>query len=248
MQDTVAKALAASEQFRPGTNLNAWLHRIMINTFISGYRGRPMGIWWVSIGSPGGLRSFDPFRIADLEYRMWVGYYLRRWTHVMAAAVRLLRLGFGTDVVRTLQGAWLMLRAIQLWAPLPDNDPDGARACMRELYALVRLRFGEPADPARAAALEIDWWRAHRERQYSPDSAEKGDELLESVTRLYCYLFGETEAAVRPAAVQRVQAMDLSDQWVREGCLPDSPLLSHVRAALVRAYAALLAAVHHEER
>ena len=66
--------------------------------------------------------------------------------------------------------------------------------------------------------------------------------------RLYCYLFGETEAAIRPAAVHRVQAMDLSDQWVREGCRPDSRLLSDERAALVRAYAALLAAVHHHER
>jgi hypothetical protein len=207
-----------------------------------------VGAWWISMGSPSGPRSFDPSRIADLEYRMWVGYYLRRWTHVLAAMVRLLHLGFGTDWARALQGAWLMLRAIQLWAPFPDNDPDGARACMRELYALVRLRYGEPADPARAAALEVDWWRAHRERQYSPDPAETGDELVESVTRLYCYLFGETEAAVRPAAVHRVQAMDLSDQWVREGCPPDSPLLTHVRAALVRGYAALLAAVHHAER
>jgi hypothetical protein len=67
------------------------------------------------------------------------------------------------------------------------------------------------------------------------------------VTRLYCYLFGKTEAAVRPAAVHRVQAMDLSDQWVREGCPPDSPLLPLERAALVRAYAALLAAVHQEQ-
>jgi hypothetical protein len=210
--------------------------------------GRRVGIWWVSMGSPEELRSFDPFRMADLEYRMWVGYYLRRWTHVLAAAVRLFQLGFGTDVVLALRGAWLMLRAIQSWAPIPDNDPDGARACMRELYALVKLRFGEPADPDLAAALEVDWWRAHRERQYSVDPAEKGDELLESVIRLYCYLFGETEAAIRPAAVHRVQAMDLSDQWVREGCLPDSRLLSAERAALVRAYAALLAAVHHQER
>ena len=207
-----------------------------------------MGIWFVSRVPRGGLRSFDPLRIADLEYRMWVGYYLRRWTHVLAAAVRLLRLGFGTDLVGILQAAWLMLRAIQLWAPVPDNDPDGAQACMRELYALVRLRFGEPADPARAAALEIDWWRAHRKRQYSADPAGKSDELLESVIGLYCYLFGVTEAAVRPAAMHRVQAMDLSDQWVREGCRPDSLLLSYQRAALVRAYAALLAAIHHEER
>ena len=207
-----------------------------------------MGIWWVSTGSPGGPRSFDPYRIADLEYRMWVAYYQRRWTRVLTGLVRLLQLGFGTDWARALRGAWLMLRATQLWAPFPDNDPDGARACMRELYELIRLRYGEPADPARAAVLEIDWWRLHRERQYAPDPADTGDELIQSVIRLYSYLYGVTEASVRPAAVHRVRAMDLSDQWVREGCLPGSPLLPLERAALVRAYAALLAAVHRAER
>ena len=39
--------------------------------------------------------------------------------------------------------------------------------------------------------------------------------------------------------------MELSDQWVEEGCQPDSELLPLERAALVRAYSALLAAVHH---
>jgi hypothetical protein len=54
-----------------------------------------------------------------------------------------------------------------------------------------------------------------------------------------------TEAALRPAAVHRARAMDLSDEWIRQGCQPDSRLLPLEHAALVRAYAALLAAVHH---
>ena len=106
-----------------------------------------MGIWWVGMGSPSGPRSFDPFRIADLEYRMWVAYYLRRWNQVLAASVRLLLLGFGADWVQALRGARLMMRAVRLWAPFPDNDPDGAQARMRELYALIRLRFGAARGP-----------------------------------------------------------------------------------------------------
>jgi RNA polymerase sigma-70 factor, ECF subfamily len=40
VQETVTKAYAAFGQFRPGTNLRAWLHRILANTFINSYRKR----------------------------------------------------------------------------------------------------------------------------------------------------------------------------------------------------------------
>lgn len=38
VQDTLLKAMKAREQFQPGTNLKAWLLRILTNTFINKYR------------------------------------------------------------------------------------------------------------------------------------------------------------------------------------------------------------------
>jgi RNA polymerase sigma-70 factor, ECF subfamily len=40
LQDTAMKALSASSSFEPGTNFSAWVHRIMVNQFISGLRSR----------------------------------------------------------------------------------------------------------------------------------------------------------------------------------------------------------------
>jgi len=40
VQETYLKAFAAFESFRAGTNLKAWLYRILTNTYINGYRKR----------------------------------------------------------------------------------------------------------------------------------------------------------------------------------------------------------------
>ena len=40
VQETITKAYSAFDQFTPGTNLRAWLHRILANTFINSYRKR----------------------------------------------------------------------------------------------------------------------------------------------------------------------------------------------------------------
>jgi hypothetical protein len=139
---------------------------------------------------------------------------------------------------RTLYGAWLVLRANMQWAPFPDNDPDAARATMTRFYRLLSADI----DPVRAAELEVEWWRAHRENQYGDHAL--GEALVSALTDLYAYTYGVAPADVRQAAALRAEAMDVSDRWIEAGKDPEHPLLRQERALLVRSYAALLAAVH----
>ena len=148
----------------------------------------------------------------------------------------------GWDALRTVQGAWHVLRANQLWAPYPDNDPAGAREQMRRFYALVVRATGAlDVDPVRAAELEVEWWRLHREHQYDQGTEERA--LVQALVDLYSYVYTADPDAMRPAAQARVDAMDLSDRWVEAGCDLADPLLQQEREKLVASYTALRAAV-----
>ena len=191
---------------------------------------------------PNAMRSFDPRRVGRLECAAWVTYYRREWWRFLRAALGLTRHTFALSWPATLYGAWLVLRANQLWAPYPDNDPEGARRCMQRFYALVKRRHREIFDVVEAARLEVEWWRVHRElqREHAGDEAV----LADALAALYAHVYGVPAADVALAAQQRALAMRHSDRWVAEGCDRDSPLVPEERAALVRSYAALLAAVH----
>ena len=97
-------------------------------------------------------------------------------------------------------------------------------------------------DPVKAAELEVEWWRAHRENQYGDHAL--GEALIVALRDLYAYTYGEPPERVRRAAELRAQAMDVSDRWIEAGRDPEHPLLREERALLVRSYAALLAAVY----
>ncbi len=191
------------------------------------------------------MRSFDPRAVGGHECRAWETYYRRKWGAFLAASVLLVRSAFGMSWPRTLVGAWLVLRANQVWAPFPDNDPDAARRLMTRFYQLLRKSEGGSFDPVQAARLEVEWWRAHREAQHAEGSQSGSDPALVAALRdLYAYSYGAEPAAVERAAELRAEAMDLSDRWVEAGSDPENPMLAEERALLVRSYAALLAAVH----
>jgi len=172
---------------------------------------------------------------------MWVAYYRREWWAFLRSAVLLIRHVFGLPWPSTVRGSWFVLRATQLWAPYPDNNPVAARLAMERFYRLLKQHNHEPFDPAEAARLEVEWWHVHREDQH--DNHDSDDrELADALAALYAHAFGVPRTVVRLAAEQRALAMRYSDQWVGAGCDLQSPLIAQERVALVRSYAGLLAA------
>jgi hypothetical protein len=188
-----------------------------------------------------GPRSFDAVVLGNRETDAWAAYYRHEWGRFLVAAVGMVRTGFGMGPWKTLVGAWHVLRANQLWAPYPDNDPGGARRSMRRFYALVDGDLGHRIDPVRAAELEVEWWRLHREHQHDAGVDER--QLVTALMDLYGYLYSTSPGSMHDAARFRVEAMDLSDRWVRGGCRRDDPLLAAERRALVASHSALRDAV-----
>ena len=206
-------------------------------------RRRPRSARSVANPKPKPHRSFDPRQVGNLETVAWVTYYRREWLPFLRSAISLTRHAFGLAWPSTLWGAWLVMRANQLWAPYPNNDPEGARRTMERFYRLVANHHGESFDPRRASELEVEWWRVHRLHQRE-DTEEDESTLVAALTALYSYVYGVAQDDVTVAAEQRALAMRYSDRWVDEGCNLASPLIAQERAALVRSYAGLLAAVH----
>jgi hypothetical protein len=187
------------------------------------------------------VRSFDPRAVGRLECRAWETYYRRRWAAFLIASVGLVRAAFRMSWPRTLVGAWLVLRANQVWAPYPDNDPDAAREYMRRFYALVVADGGLDLDPVEAARREVQWWHIHRAHQREDQVTET--ELVDAVAHLYGYLYLVPEETVREAARLRVAAMALSDMWVDAGCSLTDHTLVEERRTLIASYSALRAAI-----
>ena len=181
--------------------------------------------------------TFDPVAVGRAECDTWAAYYRREWRPFLISALAMVREGFRLNRHQTMQGAWYVLRANQAWAPFPDNDPDAARSQMASFYALVNRAGRLRVDPVRAAELEVNWWHVHREHQHDP--AASGADLVAALVDLYAYSYDAEPEAVRRAAELRVEAMDLSDAWVSNGCSLADPLLAKERLALVASYSAL---------
>lgn len=205
-------------------------------------------------------RDFDAVALGRLETQAWASYYRREWVTALRSFIGMVGAGFGLGPRLTLVAAWYVLQANRAWAPVPDNDPDAARAAMLGFYRLVLAHSDLTFDPVKASELEVEWWRLHRYRQRDvPVTAESaaattavedtahGDgsraELENALVDLYSHVYSAPRESMQEAARWRAEAMDLSDAWVAAGCDLTDPRLAAERRALVASYSALLDAV-----
>ena len=82
VQDTYRRAIQAADQFTPGSNLKAWLFRILRNTFISSYRKQRHN------PTVGGLNTVDS-NAPELAHEEWLqgDLELHRLCHVVGEEI-----------------------------------------------------------------------------------------------------------------------------------------------------------------
>lgn len=180
------------------------------------------------------LRAFDPETTGRLEQRAWAYYYYRQWPRLFDALLRLSRSQFNLSLPRAVYASYLATQAQVVFAR--QGDRDGlAEAYMRRFYEFVREPVAGRYDSARAAELELRWWVVHRQREQYPDRSA----LVAALAATYAEVYRRPPEQLREAAEARALAMDLSDQWNREGKDPASPLLEQIADLLVASYRAL---------
>jgi hypothetical protein len=184
------------------------------------------------------LTAFDPETVGRAEQRAWAAYYLHQWPTLFDLMLRMTRGAFGLSLPQAVYAAYLNTYAQMVWSR--QGAQDGlAEEYMRRFYAYVREPTGGRYDVDRAAKLEVQWWAVHRNRDLYPDHSA----LAQALADTYAEVYQLPAERLLPAGEARAAAMDLSDQWNREGKDPNSRLLDQIATLLVQSYQSLSDAV-----
>jgi hypothetical protein len=184
------------------------------------------------------LTRFDPEEVGRAEQRAWAAYYLHQWPTLFDLMLRMTRSAFGLSLPQAVYASYLNTYAQMVWSR--QGAQDGlAEAYMGRFYAYVKEPTGGRYDVDRAANLEVQWWAVHRNRSQYPDHSA----LAQALADTYAEVYQRPADRLLPAGEARAAAMDLSDQWNREGKDPDSPLLGQIADLLVQSYRSLSEAV-----
>jgi hypothetical protein len=185
------------------------------------------------------LRQFDPHGVARLETAMWRSYYDHHQLRLLGELAGLLRDQFHLPFWDSCLGAFYAARSAVVFQKGRER-PEYLRAMpdLVRYYGLIRRASATPFDTGRVAALELEWWIVHRQR----DRHVPGD-LEEALARLQAEIYGRRASDFAEHARLRAEAMLLRDaggDWDRIGGLLDASWVSLRKAVapLAAGYAA----------
>lgn len=176
----------------------------------------------------GDLRGFDADAVAQIETVMWRDYYDRDYMDLTLQLYRLHHDLYHFSPADSLQLSMAAANAAKHFQPTTSRED--AQIALPELikyYNILRDKSGESFDPAKVAALELDWWQLRREtntpEKYAPTIARVTEEL-----------FGLSNPAITKASLERARMMRYRDDR-RDGKMQASDW-THIEKNLIESY------------
>ncbi len=177
------------------------------------------------------LRGFDAAAVARLETAMWRDYYAKDYQALGKGLYSLYREEYHFSPADSAQLAYCAGKAAQVFQPTGSRaEAQAALPLLTRYYKIIRDRGGESFDPAKAAALELDWWQLRRE---SVAPAKYG-EVVAQVTE---EIFKVENEPVKKSAQLRAAMMRYRDDRRNGKMLPED--WTHIEKNLLAAYEAL---------
>lgn len=177
------------------------------------------------------LKSFDPYRVAELDARMWQAYYAHKFFLVMQLAVVLFKEQFKVNTITALRLGYHTMRAAMEFRK--TGNVERAEHYVRIYYTLLNRHALEDFDPTLAAQTELEWWVIHR----YPSRGSLAQALADNMAVLYSV----PPKKLMSYAKERAKAMELRDHAThKERREPDWQAITQ---HLEKSYRALLQAV-----
>jgi len=193
------------------------------------------GGWYVATAPASdevSIADFDPYRLADLELRMWQAYYERDTPRLFRLLVVSLREQYDLSWFHAMSAAFDLAQAASTFAEL-QSDYQSVLPDLESAYTTTRDWLDAGFDPADVARAELAWWVARRTP--GKNSPQQVGALIADE---YAMLYEVRRALVLRAGVLRAEAAALRDRQAQ------NPDWNRIATMLVGSYSELYTALN----
>ena len=113
------------------------------------------------------LSRFDPIATGTLETKVWRSYYDRQRVVLLLQLAQTLRTQYRFPWLRSYVGAYYgALAAFTFKEGKARSDYEKALPALKTYFTLIRNTGNSRFDVEHTAALELEWWIVHRQRDH----------------------------------------------------------------------------------